>query len=267
MIDHYKLLGVDRKATKQQIKAAFRRLAKLFHPDKNPQNREEAERKFREILIAYQTLANDRTRAAYDRMLEQHELKRRSQAARRPKPPKDPIAQRCERMLFDLLNGRYEEGVVEYEKLKAELREFDLFKHLSYADARDCEFLLAEAYHVLGRYEEAAEMYERVLDHESQKPHFRRFTDEIVSRLRKIYSLLISRSAAPEAALDYTFRLLSLGGSKRQIAKAYKRLAELYLKFGQVDLARSVLDRAFKICPNLPGSKRICRKLGINLPA
>ncbi|RKY02363.1 molecular chaperone DnaJ, partial [Candidatus Poribacteria bacterium] len=148
MIDHYKLLGVDRKATKQQIKAAFRRLAKLFHPDKNPQNREEAERKFREILIAYQTLANDRTRAAYDRMLEQHELKRRSQAARRPKPPKDPIAQRCEQMLFDLLNGRYEEGVVEYEKLKAELREFDLFKHLSYADARDCEFLLAEAYHV-----------------------------------------------------------------------------------------------------------------------
>lgn len=267
MIDHYRLLGVDRRATKQQIKAAFRKLAKLLHPDKNPHNREEAERKFREILIAYKTLTNDKARAAYDRMLEQHEIKRRAQAARRPKPPKDPIAQRCERMLLDLLNGRYEEGIAEYERLKGEIREFDLFKHLSYPDARDCEFLLAEAYHVLGRYEEAAEMYEQVLNRESQKPHFGRFTDEIASRLRKIYSLLISRSVAPEIALNYTFKLLSLGGSKRQIAKAYKRLAELYLKFGQVDLARSVLNKAFKICPNLPGSKRIRRKLEINLPA
>jgi len=40
-------------------------------------------------------------------------------------------------------------------------------------------------------------------------------------------------------------------------------LAELYFEFGQMENARMTLKKAFELCPRLPGSKRICRKLGM----
>ena len=64
--DFYETLGVDRKADEAGLKAAFRKLAMVYHPDKNPGNAE-AERKFKEIGEAYETLKDPNKRAAYDR--------------------------------------------------------------------------------------------------------------------------------------------------------------------------------------------------------
>ena len=64
--DYYKLLGVERGASGDEIKKAFRKLAMKYHPDKNPGNAE-AEKKFKEINGAYEDLSNDQKRAAYDR--------------------------------------------------------------------------------------------------------------------------------------------------------------------------------------------------------
>lgn len=63
--DFYTLLGVDRSASADEIKKAYRKLAKKYHPDKNPGD-EEAERKFKEISEAYDVLKDDQQRAAYD---------------------------------------------------------------------------------------------------------------------------------------------------------------------------------------------------------
>ncbi len=65
--DYYKILGVSRDATKDEIKRAYRRLAKKYHPDLNPENRKEAEEKFKEISEAYEVLMDDRKRAIYDK--------------------------------------------------------------------------------------------------------------------------------------------------------------------------------------------------------
>ena len=55
--DYYKILGVERGATQDAIKKAYRKLAVKYHPDKNPGNKE-AEEKFKEISEAYQVLGN-----------------------------------------------------------------------------------------------------------------------------------------------------------------------------------------------------------------
>lgn len=56
--DWYKILGVSKTASISEIKKAYKKLALQWHPDKNVDNREEAEAKFREIASAYEVLAS-----------------------------------------------------------------------------------------------------------------------------------------------------------------------------------------------------------------
>jgi molecular chaperone DnaJ len=63
--DYYEILGVKRGATEAELKSAFRNLAKVHHPDRNP-NDKDAERKFKELNEAYQVLSDPQKRAAYD---------------------------------------------------------------------------------------------------------------------------------------------------------------------------------------------------------
>ncbi|MDL2230047.1 molecular chaperone DnaJ [Treponema sp. OttesenSCG-928-L16] len=63
--DYYEVLGLDKGASKDDIKKAYRKLAVQYHPDKNPGNKE-AEEKFKEATEAYEVLGDDQKKAAYD---------------------------------------------------------------------------------------------------------------------------------------------------------------------------------------------------------
>lgn len=64
--DYYEVLGVGRSADEKELKAAYRKLAKQFHPDANPGD-QKAETKFKEINEAYDVLKDPQKKAAYDR--------------------------------------------------------------------------------------------------------------------------------------------------------------------------------------------------------
>lgn len=68
---YYDLLGVAADADEATIKKAYRRQALKWHPDRNPDNKEDAERKFQEIAEAYETLSDSEKRATYDRFGEE----------------------------------------------------------------------------------------------------------------------------------------------------------------------------------------------------
>ncbi|KAG8573433.1 hypothetical protein GDO81_012406 [Engystomops pustulosus] len=67
MVDYYQVLGVQRNSTPEDIKKAYRRLALKWHPDKNPDNKDEAERKFKEVAEAYEVLSDAKKRDIYDK--------------------------------------------------------------------------------------------------------------------------------------------------------------------------------------------------------
>ncbi|MEI7636588.1 MAG: DnaJ C-terminal domain-containing protein [Syntrophus sp. (in: bacteria)] len=64
--DYYQLLGVDKKAGTEEIKKAYRKLALKWHPDRNPNNKNQAEEKFKKISEAYAVLSDQEKRNQYD---------------------------------------------------------------------------------------------------------------------------------------------------------------------------------------------------------
>ncbi|NWH32666.1 DNJB3 protein, partial [Chloropsis hardwickii] len=71
MVDYYKVLGLQRNASQDAIKKSYHKLALKWHPDKNPRNKEEAEKKFKEIVEAYEILSDPQKRLLYDKCAEE----------------------------------------------------------------------------------------------------------------------------------------------------------------------------------------------------
>jgi len=70
-IDYYKVLGISREASPSEIKKAYHQLALKYHPDKNTNNREEAEAKFKQVSEAYDVLSDEKKKSIYDKFGEE----------------------------------------------------------------------------------------------------------------------------------------------------------------------------------------------------
>ncbi|XP_009888151.1 PREDICTED: dnaJ homolog subfamily B member 8 [Charadrius vociferus] len=76
MVDYYKVLGLQKSASQEDVKKSYHKLALKWHPDKNPSNKEEAEKKFKAVAEAYKVLSDPQKRSLYDRSVKERRSSR-----------------------------------------------------------------------------------------------------------------------------------------------------------------------------------------------
>ena len=118
MLDHYKTLGVSRDASWQEIKRAFRALAKKYHPDRNAARAQWATAQIKQLLEAHRVLSHPRLRESYDRRhAALHERSKPTVARPKQRPEGDHPRAQAERILYDLLAGNAATALEAYERL------------------------------------------------------------------------------------------------------------------------------------------------------
>jgi curved DNA-binding protein CbpA len=262
--NYYAILGIDASASDKDIKKAFWSLAKKFHPDKNPGNEKTSEEKFKVIISAYEILIDQNKRRAYDRTLI---AKRASTKARQRKEPSERAKKDeryiCRMILAELLRHNKQIAIQIYENLLSKIPNFSLDQYMSDADTRDCEFLLAEAYHQMGNLHEAERLYKKLLERENKRAYFHHFAQEIRLMLKGVYIQYITKSNNSDEVLKSMEKILAMELPTYELAWIYKKAAETYYRLNDFNNAVESLAWAFKINPKLPGAKKISRKLGL----
>jgi len=263
-VNYYEILDVGADATQEEIRSSFRRKVMEHHPDRNPHAKDQCEAEVRVVTEAYRVLSHPERRLAHDRRLAPGgAVEADAFGDRLRSRTRDPGAQ-SRLVLHELLEGNGPLAVEIYESLQRDYVYFDLLPYLSLKDYLDCKFLLAEEYERQGNLKVALEMYKEVYKEELELPRLCFFFDEVKIRLRNLYCRDLVRGAPPEAALGYYCEALDeLELSKADKALIFKRMADCYYRLGDLANARATLREAFRHQPNLKGSQRICKKLGI----
>ena len=284
--NYYQILEIERNANTKEIKQAFRKLAKKYHPDKidinyNPDQIENAKQMFREICNAYDVLNDKKRKTDYDRIL--RNIERNQQSNRSNFEDFNRLTQdysKLEVLFQALLHQNYETGISMYEQIchgcEQKGKKWCIDDFFNYEDSRDCEFLIAEAYQNLGfsngnssvierhrKIDLAMQIYESLLSAEGKRPCFKHFIKEVKDRLKRIYLYHFSAEGYQQMCQIPLSKIQDLELPKRETAWIFKKIAEFYVEIDLFPHARQVLLMAFELQPNLAGAKKICRTLNI----
>jgi len=256
--NYYEILGVEPDTSLPQIKRAFRKKAKAYHPDVDPTGRSEA--MMRLLIAAYEVLSNPERRRQYDlvnaRQINRYEFNYRDFLRGRP----DDAASMAKLIFFDLLHHHEAEALDLYDALVSG-QGFSLEGVLDREDYMDCTFLLAEEYERRGEYRKAFDLLKRIAEFEIEKPYFRHFFREVVDRLRALACFKMPGVVETEELVEDLEDLVELGFSTRDSAFFLKRIAELFADEGQPHRAVRYLQRGLALHSKLPGVKKLMERL------
>jgi tetratricopeptide (TPR) repeat protein len=261
MIDHYKTLGVSKKATSEDVKKAFRKLAKKYHPDRNGHRSEWATAHMKRLIEANHVLSSDEKRVIYDRKHARMCAAPVAKRVRAYRPERSRLATQADRILDCLLNDKARDALADYERLVASKEGFELSDHLDLRDWVDAKFLIAEEYEKNGEHTRALDMYEALYHDAEARSRRRHFLDELRERILKICSRKISIRHEPDKAARGLLRALGLKLTTSKRAQLHKKLAECHAAMSNFEAAREQLRIAFDLKPDLKGATKICRRL------
>ena len=181
MDNYYSLLGVEKNASQDQIKKAFRDRAKQFHPDIAGKS---AEGDMRRLLSAYEALSSQERRFEYDRALNRFASQFDYPTFLRER--KTDLTSQAKLLFYLLLRpGNRQFDPVEIWEENGGLG-FPLEKYLDREDWMDCCFLLAEELDRRERVYEAFSLMVKVTSEEKKRPYFKHFMEDVDIFFKKL---------------------------------------------------------------------------------
>ena len=206
MNNYYELLGVEQAATAVEIKKAFRKKAKLLHPDIAG---DVAAAQMRRLLTAYETLSNEQRRYEYDRAYSRFVASRGFDYRTWLKEQGDNPAYQAKLIFFELLHLEEDEAIALWRKNGGV--DFAMKQYLDREDWMDCTFILAEELDKREHCYEAFRLLVLIVREERRLPYFRLFTPEMEKLVREIVRLRLRPQVDDETWIECLQTLLTLG--------------------------------------------------------
>jgi len=258
--DYYKILGVAPTATAAEIKRAYRRKAKLLHPDinfaasLNSQNsakpQSDTSEEFRQLVIAYEVLSNVHQRSMFDTsysMRSRYEKGSRSEHSfnyREWLLNRHDEESRCKLLFWDLMHNREDDAVAAFKQLNTEIAGFRLSVWFTREDFMDYGFILAEELVFRGEYYDAVLLLEQIILMEYSYPYFKHFFPEVISLTKDLLLHRIEGYVPEELAIDCWERALELQFGKKEDALFLLKMANAYDGMGDTDTANICVTEA-----------------------
>ena len=212
--DCYKILGVEQTASIAEIKTAFRRKAKLLHPDLSKEKSKNT-KEFQTILKAYQSLLAARERSVLDEAyMSRYSRKSNSEESfdyRRWLMERTDEESRCKLIFFDLMHNREDDAVEEYKKVSVSRVDFSLSRWFTREDFMDFGFILAEELIFREEFYEAYLLLAQIIRMEYSYSYFRHFFPEVMDLMRNLIRTKLAGTVSDELALDAWEDALDLG--------------------------------------------------------
>lgn len=254
MKDCYKILGVSRDATTAEIKHAFRKKAKLLHPDITGQESSE----FQELKAAYDTLSDIKARQLFDESVSFHQAQNHgpfsgTKANYRKFNYREWLLERTDDesraklIIFDLLHNNEDNAVAEFKKMNSERVNFRLSHCFTREDFMDFGFILAEELVLRQEYYDSVILLEQVIKMEYSYNYFRLFFPEVLSLVRHVLRNNIEDACSPELAIDAWERGLDLRLGDADDSFLLMKMAAAYEKIGDKYTASICMEEAEKL--------------------
>ncbi|MGR3219123.1 MAG: DnaJ domain-containing protein [Candidatus Anammoxibacter sp.] len=262
MKNYYEILQVEQCAGTEEIKKAFRNLAKKYHPDKNRDDQEWAEGKTKSIIKAYNTLTDVKLREQYDTQLAS--VKSTTTKQSNIKANGNKISFQIKMILNDLVNNLGKKAIENFEYLKKHTRGFALHKYITGRDYLDCMFLLGEEYERQEKYNLAITYYKKIYEkvkRTTKDTDYSFFFDETKNRIKKIYCKKLAKNTSTSEAVSHYQSVLKLHINNNERAYIYKKISECYFKMEEYHSAVANLNTALNIKPTLKGINKIQTRL------
>jgi curved DNA-binding protein CbpA len=263
--DYYEILRVGPKATSKEIRAAFKRLMLAEHPDKNPERREWSERRVRDLIEAFDVLANSQARAKFDVELGRM---RSGSASYRKKSPEESLfffrkadsESKALRILYYLTHRKLSPALEVLSEMQKRHGPTFLRDYLDRQDYLDSLFLLAEGLASRRSYVEAARHLSELYAYERSSRFPRHYLGEVLRLLKDLYLRKIPRGKATSRVVIEGLQAAgSLPLSPAEDRARLEKLALAHFQAGDLAAARVTLDRLSSRLP-LPAKLENIRK-------
>ncbi|OJF76893.1 MAG: molecular chaperone DnaJ [Treponema sp. CETP13] len=264
--NYYKILGVSSTATAAEIKRAYRRKVKEFHPDlsfasninnNNSANTQDSSKDFRKVVIAYEVLSNAHQRSMFDSSFGMQSRYEKGSQSEYSFNYREWLLQRsdeeskCKLVFWDLMHNYEDEAVKAFKKMNTEIAGFRLSKWFTREDFMDYGFILAEELVFRAEYYDAVLLLEQIILMEYSFSYFKHFFPEVTSLMKDILLHRIGGYVPDELAIDCWERALDFKFGKKVDAQFLLKMGAVYDRMGDTDTARICVQESINFDPKI----------------